>query len=175
MENSKAHKMPMDVATLRKTFRERVANRIASETFIHNAEVHFRDGSVLLLEMPDIGKEAQRAIIRSRACEDAILVFHASELWVSELPMGDPRMAQAEKAQREGTIDQLPWVQECVDVYEESIAAAMITAFRAKIDRSAGTPKLGNWSQLDVVAPRANFRRYLRETPRVFERPDQTN
>lgn len=47
----------LDISTLRETFRERVAKRIASGSFTHNAEVFFRDGSVLLLEMPDIGKK----------------------------------------------------------------------------------------------------------------------
>lgn len=166
----------LDIPTLRETFRERVANRIASGSFTHNAEVHFRDGIVQLLEMPNIGKEVQRTIIRSRAGEDAVLVFHASELWVSELPLGDPRMAQAEKAQREGTIDQLPWVQECVDIYEESIASPVMTAVRAKIHRSEGAaPLLGEWSELIVHLPRPGFRRYLKEDPRVIRRPDQSS
>lgn len=97
-------------------------------------------------------------------------------MWVSELPIGDPRMAQAEKAQREGTIDQLPWVQECVDIYEESLASPVMTAVRAKIHRSEGAaPRLGEWSELTVVAPRPGFRRYLKKNPRVIQRPDQSS
>lgn len=176
MDNNKTHNTLLDIATLRKAFRERMAKRVAEGSFMHNAEVHCIDGSITLIEMPNMRSEIQRLIIRTRPGEDAILVFHASELWVSELPLGDPRMAEAEKAQREGTIDQLPWVQECVDIYEESLASPVMTAVRAKIHRSEGAaPCLGDWSELTVVTPRPGFRRYLKENPRVIQRPDQSS
>ncbi len=166
----------LDVQALRRAFRERTAKRIADGTFMHNAEVHCIDGSIALLEMPDMRSEIQRMIIRTRPGSEAVLVFHASELWVSELPLGDPRMAEAERAHREGTIHKLPWVQECVDIYEESIASPVMTAVRATIIRSEGAvPRLGEWSELSVHPPRPGFRRYLKENPRVIQRPNQSS